>query len=161
MCQTVALLEAMRGNFEAARAAITNARTLWQELGNTHGLAGLTNPASDVELYAGDVLAAERERRSGYEAYRSMGAEPYQATTAAWLAILPVRLDRDDEALELAREGEELTGEDDITAQVPSRMATAKVLARRGAGGEAERLPERPWTSPSEPTGSTSRATRI
>ncbi|HEX6581712.1 MAG TPA: adenylate/guanylate cyclase domain-containing protein [Actinomycetota bacterium] len=140
VCQRVALLEAMLGNFEAARASITNARTLWQELGNIHGLAGMTNPASDVELYAGDVLAAERERRSGYEAYRSMGAESYQATTAACLADLLVRLDRDDEALELAREGEKLTGADDITAQVPSRMAIAKVLARRGAGLEAERL---------------------
>jgi tetratricopeptide (TPR) repeat protein len=134
-----AQLESMRGNVEAARAAIAHARSLYRELGNTHGLAEMTDQACGVELDAGDVLAAERERRSGYEAFRSMEAEAYQATWAAWLADLLVQLDRDDEALELAREGEELAGEDDITAQVPSRMASARVLARRGAGVEAER----------------------
>ncbi|MGA9161040.1 MAG: hypothetical protein WB297_09290, partial [Actinomycetota bacterium] len=135
-----ALLEAMSGDVEAARAAIAHARLLFQELGNTHGLAGMTNAASDVELYAGDLVAAERERRSGYEAHRSVGAEAYQATSAACLADILVQLGRDDEALEFAQEGEELSVEGDISAQVPSRFAKAKVLARRGESHQAGRL---------------------
>ncbi len=60
--------------------------------------------------------------------------------SAAWLARVLVELGRNDEALELTRESEELAGEDDITAQVPWRRARAKVLARRGASEEAERI---------------------
>jgi class 3 adenylate cyclase/tetratricopeptide (TPR) repeat protein len=136
----VAQLESMRGNVEAARAKIVHARSLLREFGATHTLASMTDAASEVERDAGDVFAAERERRSGYEAFRSMGADAFQATWAAWLADLLVLLDREDEALDLARESGELAAEDDITAQVPWRMAKAKVLARQGNGAEAGQL---------------------
>ena len=138
----VAQLESMRGNVETARAKIAHARSLFRELGHTHSLASMTDAASEVERDAGDVLAAERERRSGYRAFRSMGAVAFQATWAAWLADLLVLLDREDEALDLARESEELSAEDDITAQVPWRMAKAKVLARQGDGAKAWQLAE-------------------
>jgi tetratricopeptide (TPR) repeat protein len=136
----VALLEAMRGNFEAARSAIARTRFALQELGNTHALAGITDEAGDIEWYAGDIDAEERERRSGYEAYRKMEAQGYQATWSAWLARPLVDLGRHDEALELTRESEAMAAEDDITAQVPWREARARVLARRGSLDEAERL---------------------
>jgi len=134
------LLQGMRGNFREARAAIAHTRSLWLDLGHIHGLAVMTNDAGDVEWYAGDVHAEERERRSGYEAFGNMGAWPFRATSAAWLARALVELGRDDEALELTHESEELTSEDDITAQVPWRGARAKILARRGATEEAERI---------------------
>jgi hypothetical protein len=133
-------LEAMRGNFQEARAAIAFARSLWLDLGHSHGLAVMANEAGDVEWYAGDVHAEERERRSGYEAFGKMGAWSFRATCAAWLARALVDLGRDDEALELTHESEELTAEDDITAQVPWRGARAKILAQRGATAEAERI---------------------
>ena len=38
----LAVLQAMRGAFDAARESISNARALFQELGVTHGLAGMT-----------------------------------------------------------------------------------------------------------------------
>jgi tetratricopeptide (TPR) repeat protein len=111
-----------------------------RDLGNTFRLAGMTNDAADVEWYAGDIHAEERERRSGYEAFARMGAWGFRATSAAWLARTLVELGRNDEALELTRESEELAGEDDISAQVPWRGARAKILARRGAHEEAERI---------------------
>ena len=104
------------------------------------------------------MLAAERERRSGYRAFRSMGAVAFQATWAAWLADLLVLLDREDEALDLARESE-LSAEDDITAQVPWRMASegARSAGRwRGPGNS----PKRQCRSPTAPIGSIFRATR-
>ena len=135
-----ARLEAMRGDPEAARAAIELSRTVWRDLGVTHSLAAMTDATAEVEWYAGNVHGAEREWRSGYEAFRRMGAGSHQGTWAACLALTLVELGRDDEALELTREGEELTAEDDITAAVPWRGARAKVLARRGDADEAERL---------------------
>jgi class 3 adenylate cyclase/tetratricopeptide (TPR) repeat protein len=134
-------LEAMLGNVEAARAAITRARSVAHELGATHTIASMSKSAADVEWYAGDISAEERERRSGYEAFVRSGANAYRATWAAWLAVSLVRLERDaDEALDLTRESESLAGEDDITAQVPWRDARAMILARRGEMGEALKL---------------------
>jgi tetratricopeptide (TPR) repeat protein len=138
--EKIALLEAMRGNFEAATAAIARTKFVFQELGNTYGLAGMTDEAGDIQWYAGDVDAEERERRSGYEAFRKMGAQGYQATWSAWLARPLVDLGRHDEALELTKESEAMAAEDDITAQVPWREARARILARRGSLDEAERL---------------------
>jgi tetratricopeptide (TPR) repeat protein len=138
--KSVALLEAMRGNFEAARSAIARTRFVWQELGNTHGLAGMTDTAGDIEWYAGDIDAEERERRSGYEAFRRMGAQGFQATWSAWLARPLVDLGRHEEALELTRESEAMAAEDDITAQIPWREARAMIQARKGEREESEKL---------------------
>jgi tetratricopeptide (TPR) repeat protein len=135
-----ALLEAMRGEFEAARAGIQYSRAVWQDLGGARGLAGLTDVAADVEWYAGNPNGAEREWRSGYEAWREMEAGGHLATWAAWLALPLVHLGRDDEALELTLESEELAAVDDITAQIPWREARGVILARRGEMEEAERF---------------------
>jgi tetratricopeptide (TPR) repeat protein len=68
------------------------------------------------------------------------GAASFQATWAAWLALSVIELNRDDEALQLTLESEELAARDDITAQVPWREARAIILARRGQMEEAEKL---------------------
>jgi tetratricopeptide (TPR) repeat protein len=141
VCESLSRLEAMQGNDEAARAAINRARSVAQELGATHTLASMSLAAADVEWYAGDIAAAEREIRSGYEAFSRSGAMSYRATWAAWLAVSLISLGRDEgEALDLTRESESLAGEDDITAQVPWRGARARILARRGETEDAERI---------------------
>ena len=137
----VAQLESMRGNVETARAKIAHARSLFRELGHTHSLASMTDAASEVERDAGDVLAAERERRSGYRAFRSMGAVAFQATWAAWLADLLVLLDREDEALDLAREVRAFRRRRHHRAG-PVAHGQAKVLARQGDGAKAWQLAE-------------------
>jgi predicted ATPase len=133
-------LEAMRGNFDEARAAADQARAAFRDLGNAHALASVTLQASVVAAYSGDVLGWERELRSGYEAFSKMEAKGYVTTWAARLAMPLIELGRDDEAMRLTVESEELAAKDDITAQVPWRMARARVLARRGATEEAEQL---------------------
>jgi tetratricopeptide (TPR) repeat protein len=134
-------LEAMRGNFEIARAAISNAESVAHELGATHMLAVLSLTAGDIEWYAGDIAAEERQRRSGYEAFVRSGADSFRATWAATLALSLVKLERDEEeALELTREGESLAAKDDITAQIPWREARALIFARRGKTDDAEKL---------------------
>lgn len=95
------------------------------ELGVSHALAMMTDSAGDVEWYAGDVRAAEREWRTGYDAFVRSRADSFRVTWAAWLALALVGQHRDDSALELSIESESLAGEDDITAQVPWREARA------------------------------------
>jgi tetratricopeptide (TPR) repeat protein len=134
-------LESMRGNVEAARAAISDARSIAQELGATHMLTVMSGTAALIEWYAGDIAAEERESRSGYEAFERSGAHSFRATWAAWLALALIRLERDEEeALELTQESESLAGEDDITAQVPWRYARARILAHRGEMADAEKF---------------------
>jgi tetratricopeptide (TPR) repeat protein len=133
-------LEAMRGNFDAAREDIQHARVVCRDLGNTHQLASMTAYAGFVEWYAGDIEAEARERQAGYDAFAGMGAGGYVATWAAWLARPLIHLGREDEAFELTRESERLAAEDDVTAQVPSREARATILARRGQMEDAEKL---------------------
>jgi tetratricopeptide (TPR) repeat protein len=104
-------------------------------------LAVMSFAAGDIEWYAGDIAAEERERRSGYEAFERSGADSFRASWAATLALSLVRLERDEEeALELTRESESLAAKDDITAQIPWREARALILARRGKTDEAEKL---------------------
>lgn len=133
-------LTAMTGNFEEARASIERARLVWTDLGVTHLLPGVAFGAAAVESLQGRVHEAERELRSAYEDLRSRGANAYLATWAAWLARTLAQLGRDEEALALSREGEELSSDEDITSAVPWRAARALVLARKGIGEEATRL---------------------
>ncbi len=134
-------LEAMLGNFETARAAISDSRSIARELGATHMLAVLSLTGGDIEWYAGNTAAEEREHRSGYEAFARSGADSFRATWAALLALSLVRLGRDgEEALELTLESESLAAKDDITAQIPWREARALIFARRGKTDEAEKL---------------------
>ena len=148
---TLGRLEAMRGNFESAREAIERARSIIQDLGVTHGLAGMTDAAADVAVLAGDSAGEEQELRYGYQEFRRMEAGGYQATWAALLARNLVDQGRDDEAFKLTLESETLGAPDDITAQVPWRGARARVLAHRGEGDEAVRL-AREGVSIAEPT---------
>jgi tetratricopeptide (TPR) repeat protein len=140
VCKAQGCLEAMRGYFEEARIAIARARSILTELGVAHSIAGMTDSAADVERYAGETQAEEREWRSGYDVFAATGATGYQATWAAGLARALVELGRDDEALELTHQSESLADQDDMSAQVPWREARARVLARRGKAQEAERL---------------------
>ena len=133
-------LEAMRGDFEEARAAAEQARTAFRDLGIAHSLASVTLQVAMVAAYSGDVIGWERELRAGYEAFSKMGAKGYVATWAARLAMPLIELGGDDEAMRLTIESEVLAAQGDITAQVPWRMARARVLARRGPADEAERL---------------------
>jgi class 3 adenylate cyclase/tetratricopeptide (TPR) repeat protein len=135
------LLEAMRGDFEASRASIAHAVSVAKELGFTHMVATMSSTAADIERYAGDRVAEEREWRSGYEAFARSGADSYRSTWAAWLALSLIGLERDqEEAFRLTIESETLAGEDDITAQIPWREGRALVLARKGHLEQAERL---------------------
>jgi predicted ATPase/class 3 adenylate cyclase len=137
----LACLEARRANFEKARELITRARETYRELGMrlTAEAAGAL-ASGDIELLAGDHIAAERELRAGYRALAEMGERGYLSTLAALLAAALYGQNMLDEAEQLARRAQDEGAEDDIWSQVISRGTRAKVLALRDAPVEAEVL---------------------
>ena len=92
-----------------------------------------------VELIAGDAGAAEAELRRDYDALAAMGERNYISTTAAFLAEALYRQGRDEEALVMTEQSEEIAAADDVATQYLWRSVRAKLLARRGVrgGGDA------------------------
>jgi class 3 adenylate cyclase/tetratricopeptide (TPR) repeat protein len=128
----LARLEAMRGDFDRARALSTRARTTLEELGRSVVAASTSLDSCGVDLLAGDPAAAERNLRRDSEALSEMGETYLLSTIAAELARAVVLQGRDDEAEDLTVAAEELAAEDDIASQALWRSVRAKVLAHRG-----------------------------
>jgi len=63
-----------------------------------------------------------------------------QPTTAAFLAEVLYRQGRDDEALAMTEQSEEIAAADDVATQYLWRSVRAKLVARRGSFAEAEAL---------------------
>jgi class 3 adenylate cyclase/tetratricopeptide (TPR) repeat protein len=135
----LAVLEAMRGRSDEARARYAASREALEELGLRFRIAQLAMYAGMVELIAGDADSAERRLRPAAEELEAMGESGYLSTTAAVLARAVYRQERHDEALRLTEVTERAASPDDIVSQVLWRGTRARVLARRGEA-EAEPL---------------------
>jgi tetratricopeptide (TPR) repeat protein len=98
--------------------------------------------AGQIELIAGDLAAAERHTRDGYETLRTMGEGGYLSTVTGMLAETVYAQGRLGEAEQLAEEARALAGADDIDIQVRWRATQAKLHARRGEFDAARRLVE-------------------
>jgi class 3 adenylate cyclase/tetratricopeptide (TPR) repeat protein len=129
---TVALayLEAMRGNFEVARACYRRGRALLEEFGYRFFAALISLDSALVEMLAGDLHAAERELRGDYQTLEQMGERNYISTTAGMLAEVLYRQGRYRESSELAGICRELASPDDVASQFLWRCVQAKLLAR-------------------------------
>jgi class 3 adenylate cyclase len=135
-----ALLEAMRGNFSAARTLYTESHAILRDLGQTVMLGALQTWSGAVELLAGDAHAAERELRAAFETLEPMGEKANLATIAASLAAALQPQGRDDEADALTALSAQLASEDDFTSQISWRAVRTRVLIEQGATTEAETL---------------------
>src|SRR5262249_12418808 len=93
-----------------------------------------------VEVQAGDLEAAERELRRGYDILEAMGERAYLSTVAAFLARVAEARGRLDDADRLSHLSEASAAPDDVETQVLWRGALARAMARRGAYDEAEAL---------------------
>jgi tetratricopeptide (TPR) repeat protein len=100
----------------------------------------VSHHAAEVEMLAGDPVAAERWLRKGYTALEEMGEQALLSTTAGYLGQALLAQGRDEEAERLAGMSAELTGDDDVITQALARGVRAAVLARRGALSDAEPL---------------------
>jgi tetratricopeptide (TPR) repeat protein len=139
--RALANLEAMRGRFDEARQMYRLSRATLEELGWRFDAALTSAIASGpVELIAGDAEAAEAELRRDYDALSAMGERNYISTTAAFLAEALYREGRDEEAMVMTEQSEEIAADDDVTTQYLWRSVRAKLVARRGQFEEAESL---------------------
>ena len=131
---------AMLGRFEEARALRGELRADASERSAVAVLAAIEAQGIDVELLAGDPKAAVAAGEESCRLHEELGNWSALSTAAGGTAQAYYELGRLDEAGRWAARSEELGAVDDATTQILWRQARAKVLARRGEQGEAERL---------------------
>ena len=136
----MASAEAMCGRFDEARELAARSTAIYEELGRPFSLATWSQWPGMVELLAGDLEAAERIFRSGYETLVSLGEKLNLSSIAVSLAETLYLQGRVEEAEALTVVSEEATSPEDVWAQVAWRSSRAKILAQRGDIDGAERL---------------------
>jgi class 3 adenylate cyclase/tetratricopeptide (TPR) repeat protein len=142
LLRTRAQLEAMQGRFDAARDLLARAKALAEELGLELILAaGVAHQEGYVELLAGGAAAAERALRPACETLERIGDWGHLATLAPKLAdALVINGGDPEEALRLTELAERSATPGVADEDIGWRRVRAKLLARRGDLGEAERL---------------------
>ncbi len=135
-------LEAMQGDFAAARDAIRRSTERAEGAREVERYSHVSISAGMIELLAGDAVAAERELRPACERLEQMGELGYLASAVPQLLEALYAQGRYDEALVTSErwQPDALTVPEDVDAQVGWRTVRAKLLARRGNLTEAERL---------------------
>jgi class 3 adenylate cyclase/tetratricopeptide (TPR) repeat protein len=126
------VLFAMSGRVDEGRNRFRTGRAVFIDLGLPFTIGGMSQPAGLLEEMAGDLAAAERELRAGYELLASLGEKGFLSTVAGSLARCVAKRGRLEEAEELARIGERASATDDVYSQVTWRQALALVQAQRG-----------------------------
>ena len=133
----------MLGRVDEGRDILTEARADLAERGGELRYAVTTAIESvDFEVLAGNPAAAVEFGITGCRLLEELGdqAAGFLSTAAAALAQALCALDRLDEADTWSRRAAELSSSDDAFTQMLWRQPQAKLLARRGQQGEAERL---------------------
>jgi DNA-binding SARP family transcriptional activator len=134
-------LEAMRANFDVARAHLDRARATFRDLGLVAAVVDNCGRASGaIELLAGSPEAAERSLRDACASVQERHETPVLATRAAELAAPLYEQGRYEEAAEWVRLARESAGDDDLDAALTRQPIEAKLLARLGDPQAAERL---------------------
>src|SRR5690606_3711097 len=141
----LALLALDRGQLQAARAWIEQARPLARKLPDTHRIrAYIDHLAGRERLESGDLESAEMLLDAGLAARRSHGGgrHPHVADSLYWLAWLALSQGRTELAAAHSRESLEIrreTLEDDDWRVMQSRaqVAALRALASGKPGGEA------------------------
>jgi ATP/maltotriose-dependent transcriptional regulator MalT len=134
----LALLHAMKGEFEVAEQLLDEAGELLRELGGIG--SGVSHLEAWVRLLAGEPALAEPRLRADVETLTAMNADATLATTTALLAQAVYAQGRTQEAGELCRETERRAAAEDTMTQVMWRGVQAKVLAEEGRCERAEAL---------------------
>jgi class 3 adenylate cyclase len=137
---SLAGLLAMRGDLEEARRMYRDAAATYEEFGMRFRRATQAFAGAQIELFAGDPVAAEQELRSSTSAFDEFGAATSATTHRALLAEVVARLGRLEEAEELAHRVAADASGDDLLGQVLWRCALARARAGEGSAHEAVEL---------------------
>jgi tetratricopeptide (TPR) repeat protein len=138
--RALASVRAMEGRFEEARELAGRARAILEEFGFRMRASWVWETSGEIEMLAGDPVAAEDALRKGFDAAVAMGEQGFQSTVAAMLAHALVEQGRLAEADQFTRLSEATAAEDDMASQVLWRSARARVLAESGAPSDGEVL---------------------
>jgi tetratricopeptide (TPR) repeat protein len=121
----------MRGEVGEARWTIELAAATAEAVGMRFFVAVCEGLRAEIESRAGDLYAAERAARRGYEILDATGHVGIKTTHAADLATHLARLGRLEEAEQFVAIGR-TAAEDDLASQSIASRAEAIVLAARG-----------------------------
>jgi tetratricopeptide (TPR) repeat protein len=133
-------LHAMDDDSDKARRLFAESRRIGEEFGLKEWIAALPLYAGLVEVLAGNGTAAEAEFRVGYATSDQIGDRSRRSNHAAFLAEALYLQSRYAEAEDAAAEAARESSPDDLFSQVVWHGVTAKVVARDGDSGQAERL---------------------
>jgi class 3 adenylate cyclase/tetratricopeptide (TPR) repeat protein len=129
------------GRFEEARALHAQVRSELEERGSRTLFAAMCcHSGAVLELRAGNAAAAVQLSEQGCRLLEEAGERSFLSTGAGHRAQVLYALERLEEADESAGRANELGGSDDAMTQMLWRQVRAKVRARDGDHGEAERL---------------------
>jgi tetratricopeptide (TPR) repeat protein len=124
-------LRAMLGHFDGTREQIEVARETLLDLGLRFLSLAPLQSLGQLELLAGNPMAAERNFRQAYEGLERLGERGFRSTLAALLARAIYEQGRYEEAERFIQISEEAGGSDDVATVVISRSILGKVLARQ------------------------------
>jgi tetratricopeptide (TPR) repeat protein len=134
-------IEAMRGNFDLARALAMEAKTLAEELGLEIYYANRALRAEGhIATLAGELGLAEKAFGDAVAILRKLGDFGHLSSLAPLLADILYAQGRYEEAIALTDEARLKTIQGDMDAEVNWRRVHSKLLARRGQMDEALRL---------------------
>ena len=129
---TLAQLTAMAGHTEEARDMLGESVQQLRELGSTVLASSSSIDSAQIEVLAGDLVAAERLLRADHDALSGMGERYLLASVDGRLARVLYALDRFAEAGDLARSVRAIAMDDDLDAQAIWRSVLAMVVGREG-----------------------------
>jgi DNA-binding SARP family transcriptional activator len=133
-------LVAQLGDFDRARDLVAAAMTAYDELGHELSHSTFSGVPGDLELLAGDSVAAERVLRRLCADFAAKRAYSRLASRSGDLAEALYRQDRIEEAAEWVETAERHTASDDLDAKVLWMPVAAKIAARRQDFSSARRL---------------------
>jgi len=136
----LAVLHAMRGEFDKARELYGRSQQIAAELGPSLWVSAASMESSRVETLAGEPASAERELRRDYTKLEAIGESYYRSSIACLLAHALIAQQRYPEATEFLDIAERLADDDDLFTQIFWRTGRAKVWAAIGRGDEARVL---------------------
>jgi tetratricopeptide (TPR) repeat protein len=130
-------LEAQLGDFDCARAHVSEARTVFLEFGRPESVAvQCDGVAADIELWAGDYEAAEESLRVSYAFFESTHDRSNMATRAGHIAEALYLQGRLEEAEHWTNVAEAHSATDDLVAQLTWQPVQAKINVRKGLATE-------------------------
>jgi predicted ATPase/class 3 adenylate cyclase len=136
----IAVLHAMLGEFDSARALIRQGNQILEEVGGAVMQSAHSHHEATVEMLAGRPDIAEQRLRVGYQKLEEMGENALLSTSAALLAQAIYVQGRTGEAERFCAVSERTAAIDDLSTQVMWRSVRAKILARQGRGEEGTAL---------------------